>query len=124
MALTATATDQFVQDIIQNLGLRDPLFLKQSFNRHNLYYEIRDKPGRKDKLVAEMFDWIQTKHMGHSGVVYCLARAKCEETAQALRERGLKAKHYHALMTKDDKRRVQEEWQQGRYDIIVATVSS
>ncbi|KAG9019619.1 ATP-dependent DNA helicase sgs1 [Tulasnella sp. 427] len=120
MALTATADGQTVQDIVARLGMKEPVMLKQSFNRPNLFYEVREKRG---KIVPEIFKWIQEVHPGECGVIYCLSRRTCEEVAKELRERGLKAKHYHAQMSPEDKKLVQREWQDGRSHIIVATIA-
>lgn len=122
MALTATANDQTSKDIVHRLGMRDPLILKQSFNRTNLFYDVREKKGKQ--VMQDIYDFIQNKWYGKSGVIYCLSRKKCEEVAKELRERfGLKAKHYHAHLSPGDKKRTQAEWQSGECDIIVATVS-
>lgn len=121
MALTATANEQTTRDIISKLGMQSCVMLKQSFNRPNLFYEVREKKGKG--LIADMFDWIQTNHAGKSGVIYCLSRNKCEEVAKDLREKhGLRAKHYHAAMSTADKAKTQQEWQDGKCEIIVATV--
>ncbi|KAG8976336.1 ATP-dependent DNA helicase sgs1 [Tulasnella sp. 425] len=120
MALTATANTQTVHDIIARLGMKDPVMLKQSFNRPNLFYEVREKKG---KVVNDMFNWIQQHHPGECGVIYCLSRKTCEEVAKELRERGVGAKHYHAQMTPEDKKTTQMEWQAGRCNIIVATIA-
>lgn len=123
MALTATANEQTTRDIISRLGMQSCVMLKQSFNRPNLYYEVRDKKGKS--VIPDMFDWIQTNHSGESGVIYCLSRNKCEEVAKDLREKhGLRAKHYHAALSTADKAKTQQEWQDGKCEIIVATVRS
>ncbi|KAG8952330.1 ATP-dependent DNA helicase sgs1 [Tulasnella sp. 424] len=120
MALTATANTQTVHDIIARLGMKDPVMIKESFNRSNLFYEVREKKG---KVINDMFDWIQQHHPGECGVIYCLSRKTCEDVAKELRERGLWAKHYHAQMLPESKKATQMEWQDGRCSIIVATVA-
>jgi hypothetical protein len=121
MALTATANGKVVQDIIQRLGMRDCVKLIQSFNRPNLYYEVREKKGKK--LLEDIKTYIQSRHAGECGIIYCLSRNKCEEVATELRESyALKAKHYHAQMSTGDKVRTQQDWQSGVIHIIVATV--
>lgn len=121
MALTATANEQVMNDVIDRLGITNCTLLTQSFNRPNLHYEVRPK---KRNVVAEINTFIQTHHRGQTGIIYCLSRNKCEEVAKELREKhGLKAKHYHAQMSVEDKHRAQSAWQSGECDIIVATVS-
>lgn len=119
MALTATANSNTVDDILQRLKLRDPAIFTQSFNRTNLNYEIVPKKG-----VDEVARFIKSKHSNHSGVIYCLGRDKCEKVAKQLRDKGLSAKHYHALLEQEEKERTQGEWQSGDCRIIVATVSN
>lgn len=119
MALTATANEQTVQDVVARLGMRNPVMLKQSFNRPNLFYEVREKKG---KIIVDIFTWIQQHHPGECGVIYCLSRKTCEEVAKELRGKGVNAKHYHAHMSPDEKKTTQMGWQNGDCDVIVATV--
>jgi superfamily II DNA helicase RecQ len=121
MALTATANKPVVDDIVKRLGMQNCLKLTQSFNRHNLNYNVRPKPG---KLLDAIATYIKSNHSGKSGVIYCLSRNSCEELAKNLREKyNISAKHYHAKMSAPDKATTQAEWQSGQCNIIVATVS-
>ena len=121
MALTATANEQVMNDVIDRLGIQKCTLLTQSFNRPNLFYEVRSK---KRSVTSDINAFIQEHHRGQTGIIYCLSRNKCEEVAKELREKyGLKAKHYHAQMSIDDKHRAQSAWQSGDCNIIVATVS-
>jgi bloom syndrome protein len=119
IALTATANQNTVDDIMQRLRLRNPAKFTQSFNRTNLSYYIYPK---KKSVVEEIAKFIKDKHRNKTGVIYCLGRDKCEKVAKALRDKGLNAKHFHAGMDPRDKNTIQEEWQAGRVHIIVATV--
>jgi superfamily II DNA helicase RecQ len=120
MALTATAKTNVVDDIIQRLKMRNPMMLKQSFNRPNLHYDVRPKP---KNVLSDIAAFIKSRYLGECGIIYALSRKSCEEIAKDLREKfNLKAKHYHAKMNPQDKGRTQHEWQSGRCDIIVATV--
>lgn len=121
MALTATANEQVMSDVVDRLGMKGCVRLTQSFNRPNLFYEIRAK---KRNVIADISAFIKNNHLRETGVIYCLSRKSCEEVARELRERhGLRAKHYHAQMSADDKNRAQSSWQNGECEIIVATVS-
>lgn len=122
MALTATANEQVMKDVIDRLKMKGCNVLTQSFNRPNLFYEIRPK---KRNIVADICSFIKDGRTKDTGVIYCLSRRKCEEVAQELRDTyGLRAKHYHAQMSPDDKARTQNAWQKGECEIIVATVST
>lgn len=119
MALTATANNRVMKDIVDQLGIQGCDVLKHSFNRPNLYYEII--PKTKDSNIAK---WIHDNHKGHSGVIYCLARKTCERLAQCLRdEHKLNAVHFHADLPPEERTARQALWKDGKYDIIVATVS-
>ncbi|KAJ6500335.1 DNA helicase [Mycena sanguinolenta] len=118
MALTATADQKTVDDILGRLGLRQPAVFKQSFNRTNLNYVITPKVS-----IDQMVSFIQGSHPNQSGVIYRTGRDKCEKLAAELRKKGLKAAHFHARLEADDKARVQSEWKSGKTHIIVATIA-
>lgn len=121
MALTATANEAVMNDVIEQLSIRSCVLLTQSFNRPNLYYEVRPKTKNFMKEIAEIIHM----HRGHSGIIYCLSRNKCEQVAKELRDyHNIKARHYHAQLTADDKNKAQSAWQKGECQVIVATVSS
>lgn len=121
MALTATAHKNNVDDIIAQLNIGGCVRLAQSFNRPNLRYAVKRKAKPWGKQMDEMVDVIK-RHAGETGIIYCLARVKCEEVAKQLRDRGISAKHYHAGMSPEDKTQTQKAWQDGTCKIIVATV--
>ncbi|KXL41960.1 hypothetical protein M433DRAFT_72397, partial [Acidomyces richmondensis BFW] len=122
MALTATATENVMLDVIHNLGISGCEVFTRSFNRQNLFYEVREKSGKKDvEAVARL---IKEKHDGQTGIVYCLSRKNCEDMAAALSTQyNIKSYHYHAGMDPADKSEVQRAWQEGRYKVIVATIA-
>jgi bloom syndrome protein len=93
IALTATANARVKEDIKQNLNIKGCLTLSQSFNRPNLSYEVRPKGM---KVLQDIAGFIRGKHSGETGIVYCLSKRSCEETAQKLSDMGIKAMHYHA----------------------------
>lgn len=120
MALTATAPEKVQDDIIRVLGIGGCTVLKQSFNRPNLHYEVRPK---KKTVLDEIVSFIRTQPGGVSGIVYCSSREKCEVIAKELRDQKIRAWHYHAGMTKGDRRKIQEGWQEHKFEVIVATIA-
>lgn len=120
MALTATANNQVQQDVRNILHLQKCEFFKQSFNRPNLYYEVTEK---KKNVIADMYNYIQLQPAGSTGIVYANSRDKCENLAGKLRELGVRAHHYHAGLSKQDRIQTQTEWQQNKFDVIVATTA-
>jgi ATP-dependent DNA helicase RecQ len=118
MALTATATPKVQQDIMKNLNMVDATFFKSSFNRSNLYYEVRPK---KD-VVKEIIRFIKG-HQGKSGIIYCLSRKKVEELAETLRVNGIKALPYHAGLDATTRASHQDKFLMEDADVIVATIA-
>lgn len=118
IALTATATPKVQQDIQKNLGMTDAKVFKDSFNRPNLYYEVRPK---KD-VVKEIIKFVKTKP-GKTGIVYCLSRKKVEEVAESLKVNGIKALPYHAGMDAGMRSRHQDAFLNEGVDVIVATIA-
>lgn len=122
MALTATATENVKVDVIHNLNIEGCQIFSQSFNRPNLTYEVIQKKGIE--LLESIADTITTSYSGQSGIVYCLSRKACEKVAADLRQKyRIKASHYHAGMTSDERANVQQQWQSGKCHVIVATIA-
>ncbi len=121
MALTATATPKVQSDIIKNLQMTDTVVFKSSFNRSNLYYEVRSK-GKKGEAIKEIVSYIKTKP-GKTGIIYCLSRKRVDEIAGILQANGIKALPYHAGL--DAKVRVdhQDRFLMEDADVIVATIA-
>ena len=120
MALTATANESVIKNIIDRLSIPNCVFLKQSFNRPNLHYDVREK---KNTVLKEIAAFIKSGHANEMGIIYCFARAHCERVAQSLRDDfGLRAKYYHAGMPQTEKKKAQDQWQSGEAQIIVSTV--
>lgn len=125
MALTATATQSVKSDVIHNLGMGSPPVFSQSFNRPNLYYEVRPKKGRKmSDLISEISQLIKTKFRGQTGIIYTLSRKGSEDLAEKLAS-GFKinAHSYHAGMNAEERLRVQRDWQSGKLQVVVATIA-
>ncbi|WRT64029.1 uncharacterized protein IL334_000956 [Kwoniella shivajii] len=121
MALTATAQNKVEEDIIRSLGIKGCSVLRQSFNRPNLHYEVRPKT---KKVIDEIVAFVRTQGEQASGIIYCNSRDGCENLAKDLRDHHeLEAHHYHAGMSKGDRRKIQEGWQEHHFEIIVATIA-
>jgi len=118
IALTATATEKVQQDIMKNLGMLEANVFKASFNRSNLYYEVRPKKN----VNAEIIKFVRSKE-GKSGIVYCLSRKKVEEIAESLKVNGIKALPYHAGMEASVRSRHQDAFLNEEVDVIVATIA-
>lgn len=118
IALTATATAKVQHDIQKNLGMLDAKVFKSSFNRANLYYEIRPKV----KATAEIIRFI-SNHQGKSGIIYCLSRKKVEALAENLQVNGIKALPYHAGMDAVTRSKHQDMFLMEEVDVIVATIA-
>lgn len=145
IALTATANSRVKTDVMTNLCMTNPVMLTQSFNRANLRYHVKKKT---KNILGDIADFIQSSHQGECGIIYCASKKQCEDTAQRLRSQyKIKAMHYHAVrffrflsspsfsrlkffstndvqgMDKDDRIRVQENWQSGQVHLICATIA-
>ena len=119
IALTATATPKVQHDIQKNLGMIDASVFKSSFNRSNLYYEIRPKTANIDR---EIIKYIKSNE-GKSGIIYCLSRKKVEEFADILKANGIKALPYHAGMDSQQRSSNQDAFLMEKADVIVATIA-
>ena len=119
IALTATATPKVQHDIQKNLGMIDAEVFKSSFNRANLYYEVRPKDANIDR---EIIKFIKANE-GKSGIVYCLSRKKVEEFADILKANGIKALPYHAGMESQVRSANQDAFLMEKADVIVATIA-
>lgn len=118
IALTATATPKVQSDIRKNLQMEDATLFKSSFNRTNLYYEVRPKID----VVRDMIKFIKN-HQGKSGIIYCLSRKKVEEIAEALVINGIKALPYHAGLDAKKRAETQDKFLTEDVDVIVATIA-
>lgn len=118
IALTATATPKVQQDIQKNLGMSDANVYKSSFNRSNLFYEVRPKVN----VIKEIIRYVKTQQ-GKSGIIYCLSRKKVEEVAETLRVNGIKAEPYHAGLEAKDRAATQDKFLMEDIDVIVATIA-
>ena len=122
IALTATATDKVRTDIKKSLGILDAKEFKSSFNRPNLYYEVRQKPSNDDTTNAQIVKFIR-QNPGKSGIIYCLSRKKVEELAAVLCTNDIKAAPYHAGLDSATRNKTQDDFLQEDIDVIVATIA-
>lgn len=119
IALTATATPKVQHDIQKNLGMTDAVVYKSSFNRENLFYEIRPKTANTDRDIIK---FIKSRD-GKSGIIYCLSRKKVEELAELLKINNIKALPYHAGMDAATRSENQDAFLLEKIDVIVATIA-
>ena len=119
IALTATATDKVRTDIKKNLGMTEAKEFKSSFNRPNLYYEVRAKTKDVDKDIIKFIK----QHPGKSGIIYCLSRKKVEELAAVLQANDIKAAAYHAGLDSGTRTQTQDDFLMENIDVIVATIA-
>ncbi len=119
IALTATATTKVRDDIKKNLGIQNAVDFKSSFNRPNLYYEVRSKTKNVDKDIIKFIK----SNPGKSGIIYCLSRKKVEELAEILQANEIPAKAYHAGMDSTMRSQTQDDFIMEKIDVIVATIA-
>ena len=119
IALTATATDKVRTDIKKSLGIADAKEFKSSFNRANLYYEVRPKLKDIDRQIIMFI----RQHPGKSGIIYCLSRKKVEELAEILKANEIMAAPYHAGLDSATRSQTQDDFLMEKIDVIVATIA-
>jgi ATP-dependent DNA helicase RecQ len=118
IALTATATPKVQDDILKNLGIQNAKIFKSSFNRSNLYYEVRPKVSINKQIIQFI-----KRNQGKSGIIYCLSRKKVEELAEVLQINGIKALPYHAGMESKVRTQTQDKFLREDIDVIIATIA-
>ncbi len=119
IALTATATPKVQHDIQKNLGMMDSIVFKSSFNRPNLYYEVRQKNNNVDKEIVKFIK----SQPGKSGIIYCLSRKKVEDFTEILKTNGINALAYHAGMDSQTRSENQDAFLMEEAEVIVATIA-
>ncbi len=119
IALTATATPKVQHDIQKNLGMMNAKVFKSSFNRPNLYYEVRPKTKDVDRDILKFIK----ANSGKSGIIYCLSRKKVEELSEFLRVNGVNAAFYHAGLPSEERSATQDDFLMEKIDVIVATIA-
>ncbi|KAJ6508353.1 P-loop containing nucleoside triphosphate hydrolase protein [Mycena sanguinolenta] len=122
IALTAAASPETIEKIVERLKLDNPKVFQRTFNRPNLKYRVatkRAKPHDMDDVV----NFVENEYSNRKGIVYCLTRKHCESLAEYLRSRGILANHYHAGMSEEEQIPIHAGWKAGKIDVIVATVA-
>ena len=121
LALTATAPNKIRDDVINQLGMKNAVFFKSSYNRKNLYIEIRKKT---KGFIKEIADYIKEEHPKESGLIYCSTKKNCELIAKELKNKHkIKCDFYHASLPENKKTKIQEKWKNDQIQVIVATVA-
>lgn len=121
IALTATATPRVRTDILHQLGMRQPQWFLQSFNRPNLCYEVLLKTGKS--VVNEIVELIKSKFARQSGIVYCFSRKECDQVAEDLSKAGIASVSYHAGLTDVRRGAVQRQWIDDKVQVVCATIA-
>ena len=122
-AITATATDKVRDDIINVLGLRNCLFFRSSYNRPNLFLEVREKKKIRN-IPEDIFQFIiKNNYLEKTGIIYCSSKNDCEKVDKKLKEYGLKSEFYHASIPEEIRFSIQERWKNDEVKIIVATIA-
>ncbi|KAI8093469.1 P-loop containing nucleoside triphosphate hydrolase protein [Halteromyces radiatus] len=122
MALTATATARVQKDIIQSLCMERCQVLKQSFHRTNLIYQVIRKTSTKE-YRQDMRDFIKSFGPTATGIVYCHTKSQCEILAKELCDHGIKSNYYHSTVSSAMKLKLQQDWQSGKFQVMVATIA-
>ncbi|XP_063785469.1 ATP-dependent DNA helicase Q1 [Pseudophryne corroboree] len=123
IGLTATATDHVLKDALKILCVQKPLTFTASFNRPNLFYEVRLKSSSSSDFIEDVVKLINSRYKGQSGIVYCFSQKDSEQVTINLQKLGIKAGTYHANMEARDKTKVHTCWTENRIQVVVATVA-
>ncbi|XP_041110089.1 ATP-dependent DNA helicase Q1-like isoform X2 [Polyodon spathula] len=123
IGLTATATKSVLKDCEEILCLRDTITLSASFNRPNLYYEVRLKPSSTEDFTEDIVKLINKRYKDQSGIIYCFSQKDSEYISVNLQKMGIKARPYHANMEATEKSSVHKEWTENKIQVMVATLA-
>lgn len=123
IGLTATATSHVLQDAQKILCVQKCITFTASFNRPNLYYEVRQKPSTAQNFIEEIVKLINGRYKGLSGIIYCFSQKDAEQVTMNLQKLGIKAGTYHANMEPKDKSKVHKKWSANEIQVVVATVA-
>ena len=121
IALTATATPRVRTDILHQLGMVNTKWFLSSFNRNNLKYQVHPKKGKAS--TDDLSSIIQQQFRNKTGIVYCLSKKDCDDTAKDMRKAGIKAKAYHAGLGREERTQTQDSWLQDKTKVVCATIA-
>ena len=123
LGLTATATQSVIDDIKKILNLQNYVLFKASFNRPNIYYEVKQKPSNHEECMDEIAKLIRNRFSNQSGIVYCFSQRETEQISVDLASRQIKTGCYHANMDANARSKVHEKWLKNQLHVIVATIA-
>ncbi|XP_061570541.1 ATP-dependent DNA helicase Q1 [Cololabis saira] len=123
LGLTATATSSVLQDCQKILCVQQPITITASFNRTNLYYEVRVKHSDNDASIDDIASLIKSRYKDQSGIVYVFSQKDAESVSSELQKRGVRAYPYHANMNPEDKSKIHRKWTSNKIQVVVATVA-
>jgi len=123
LGLTATATQDVVEDVTKMLSIPNAIIFRAPLNRPNLIYEVHSKPANAEAAMDKICSIISTRFPGQSGIIYCLSQKETEEVASQLRKREISAHCYHANMDPETRSQVHREWAKNERQVVVATVA-
>ncbi|XP_050409587.1 ATP-dependent DNA helicase Q1 [Patella vulgata] len=123
LGLTATATVNVLEDVKKILNIPKCQLFRASFNRPNLYYQVRPKPATQVEALDEIQKIIQSRFNGQSGIVYCFSRKDSEEVTSGLQKRGIRSGCYHANLSSQERSRIHHMWSTGQVLVVVATIA-
>ncbi|KAK3881526.1 hypothetical protein Pcinc_014043 [Petrolisthes cinctipes] len=123
LGLTATATSRVIQDVQKILNISGCLILKASFNRPNLFYEVRLKPQSQEECVTQLQHMLEGEFRGKSGIIYTMTIKDAEELVSELRKQGLRVAPYHAQLPAEIRSKVHRRWVENEYQAVVATIA-
>ncbi|XP_068210020.1 ATP-dependent DNA helicase Q1-like [Palaemon carinicauda] len=123
LGLTATATSRVITDVQKILNIQGCLILKASFNRPNLFYEVRPKPSSPNECIDELEKLLKGEFKGYSGIIYTLSIKDTEELAKELRARDVRVAPYHAMLEAGARSKVHKKWVENFYQVVVATIA-
>ncbi|XP_075231518.1 ATP-dependent DNA helicase Q1-like [Lycorma delicatula] len=123
LGLTATATSKVTIDVQKMLEIQGCIVLKSTFNRPNLYYEVRAKPSSQKECIEQLVELLQNKYANKSGIIYTTSIKECGELREELRKHGLRVSGYHAQLDVKLRSSIHEKWLKGEYQAVVATIA-
>jgi RecQ family ATP-dependent DNA helicase len=123
IALTATATQQVIEDVQKILRIERSIIFKSPFNRPNLNYSVRIKKDQAKAVLTDIANLIETEYHNATGIIYCFSKKECETVAEFMSASGIKSSAYHADMTPQQRERAHKAWYKGSIKVVVATVA-